>query len=1741
MNRGMQYIALGCAAWTLLFQCCSASDKVVADVAKLSATTDVEVAADVQQMSDLAESVDTDAGITVEAGTELAPADQYYPPDCGDGICNFMGDENCENCPQDCTCTVCGNGVCEPGWPAENWEICPLDCGPCGDGICGKHESDPDFFCTKDCGQACGDAVCGGLESALLGQGQYCPVDCGICQDGVCSFQELFDPGFADCMSEDCKAGCGDGECSGGESYKSCPVDCGACGDGICGKFLDQQENCPLDCVQPCGDGKCAGGESPEICPVDCGLCGDGICSLLEYSLAACPQDCPENCGDGICQPELDESKKVCPVDCACVPTCNPDWECGEDDNGCGQSCGGCPQGALCIEHHCCVPACKGAQCGDDGCGNSCGECSKAALCVDQQCVCQGDCTGKVCGDDGCGQSCGDCQPDAFDCTQDCVAGQCLYQVQQDFCLMPLVGDNPVLNKCLPAGLPYSFDSCMACEPYQSQTEWSAVANGTKCGETGQLCWYGKCCDPAQACADAECGIACGVSCGECAEGLVCVSGKCQDPDCVPDCGGKQCGDDGCSGTCGDCDDSAFCTQDSCVAGLCQHVAQTAGWCAVAQDLGGSVLTYCVPDGSVDPTSPCLVCDSQADSADWSTLPDGQACAFDLGVCQTGVCCLATLNCAGAECGDDGCGSTCGTCNPGETCVAGKCLCTPDCTGKECGGDGCGATCGSCMPPEVCTNGQCGCTPDCDGLECGSDGCGGTCGTCPMPEICFLGECICVPDCAAKMCGDDGCGSSCGDCVAPEICTGGQCGCTADCAGKQCGPDGCYGSCGQCDSGVLCQEGACGASCTDPGQGTWDGCVNGETTEFLVNTHTYKMQTEPDVAVLPDGGFVVVWRSNEQDGSLASIFGQVFGPDGKPVGSEIPVNQNIQDMQDLPSVTGLADGTFVVAWTGYMEEMLGYVVLARRFGPSGAPLSDDVALAPEKSSFQDAVDLQAGFDQSFQAAWQRSGPPDFETQIWSGAYLAGLGGGASPVQLDAGDTSDNRFPSLALFPCGNAVAVFQTCPTMPTDPPLDGDDCGVLMQAFSPAGQLLGAGGQVNEFFTGDQQKPSTAVVGEDQAVVVWQSYGQGGQANNIFARPVDVQGAPTGGEFQVTEFSNEFRWEEDPQIAGAMDGSYVVAWSENNDFFKQYEVKLARFDTGGNLVAPYLRVNTFDEGYQWLPAVAMTEGGAFVVVWESRNHSGQPEEEGQDGYSGGIFALRFNADGTLCPVGDCVFKGTACPAGCDDHNPCTADWCHPQTGCRYTDRTDGTDCGQCGFECIAGICASALCLGKECGNDGCGGSCGTCAVAQTCVQGMCQDFTSECNDDNAVDWDGCTQWKTTEFVVNEETGSDQTDPFLLPLDDGAFLVSWASMGQDGFDEGVFARRFNAAGEPLGPEEQVNLWAVNPQKHARAARLSNGGWAFAWETTFGFATSYDVVARAYDAQGQSPETSVLVNMWQDDMQWHPAVGGFAAGGFVVVWESRNQWPDQSATGIFFQRFEADASHIGGETPVNSYTIGFQSDPVVTVLENDSFFIAWESDTADPDGSTGIYGRVFDADGENPGAEVPLNCLFVDGEQLNPSVDARADGTSFVATWETWDTGGTESDVVAAVFGSLGQPISDNEFVVSNSADGNQVHPVVASLPDGRFVVAWTSCFPDDATCSVKARRFQADGQPVGADIMVNVFDSGKQGMVEESGGLHAAAFDDGSFGIVWSSLDQAGEGWDIFMQRFNWAGERLYR
>jgi hypothetical protein len=93
-----------------------------------------------------------------------------------------------------------------------------------------------------------------------------------------------------------------------------------------------------------------------------------------------------------------------------------------------------------------------------------------------------------------------------------------------------------------------------------------------------------------------------------------------------------------------------------------------------------------------------------------------------------------------------------------------------------------------------------------------------------------------------------------------------------------------------------------------------------------------QLETDPDVAALRDGGFVVVWTSPVT--SVHDIRASILSSTGTTVASNILVNTTTAATQDEASVVALADGGFLVTW----EDDLANLVRAQRFDAAGSKI-----------------------------------------------------------------------------------------------------------------------------------------------------------------------------------------------------------------------------------------------------------------------------------------------------------------------------------------------------------------------------------------------------------------------------------------------------------------------------------------------------------------------------------------------------------------------------------------------------------------------------------------------------------------------------------------------------------------------------------------------------------------------------------------------------------------------------------
>jgi len=320
------------------------------------------------------------------------------------------------------------------------------------------------------------------------------------------------------------------------------------------------------------------------------------------------------------------------------------------------------------------------------------------------------------------------------------------------------------------------------------------------------------------------------------------------------------------------------------------------------------------------------------------------------------------------------------------------------------------------------------------------------------------------------------------------------------------------------------------------------------------------------------------------------------------------------------------------------------------------------------------------------------------------------------------------------------------------------------------------------------------------------------------------------------------------------------------------------------------------------------------------------------------------------------------------------------------------------------------------------------------------------------------------EFRVNSYTTDKQQDAAVASDANGNFVVVWRSDTQDGNIGGVFGRRFDAAGAPLGGEFRVNTYTTGYQGGPAVASEGNGNFVVVWTSNLG-ASSFDVLGRRFDAAGIPQAAEFQVNSYTTGTQGFPAVVLDASGRFVVVWRSDGQ--DGSNGGVFGRRFDASGLAQGADFQVNSYTTAYQGMAAVASDASGNFVVAWRSDTEDGS-SAGVFGQRFDVSGARLGSEFRVNS-YTTGGQAQPSVASDSDG-NFVVVWSSYLQDGSLDGVFAQRYNASGVP-RGIEFQVNSHTPDSQTTPAVASSPDGDFVVAWGSYRQDGSAYGVFGQRY----------------------------------------------------------------------
>ncbi len=777
---------------------------------------------------------------------------------------------------------------------------------------------------------------------------------------------------------------------------------------------------------------------------------------------------------------------------------------------------------------------------------------------------------------------------------------------------------------------------------------------------------------------------------------------------------------------------------------------------------------------------------------------------------------------------------------------------------------------------------------------------------------------------------------------------------------------------------------------------TESGIALGE--EVEVNSYTAGIQSTPSIAVLPDGGHVVVWRSDGQDGSGYGVYGQRFDAIGNAIDAEFRVNTYNVDGQYDPRITALSGGGFVVVWHSSEQDGSNLGIYGRRYDASGMAVGNEFRVNTHTADVQNVSAVGALADGGFVVAWRSNLQDGDSYGVYGQRYDASGATVGGEFRINTTTVGDQRDPAVVGLAGGGFAVIWASSQ--------DGSIQGITGQRFDVTGVAVGGEFEINTYSNDIQSYPAAAALADGGFVAIWQSLGQDGSSYGIYGQRYDGIGATVGGEFQVNTYTTGAQ--SVPTITAMADGGFLVSWSSDlqDGGVSGSGAYAQRYDAAGNRVGKEFRLNDYTAGDQSFSVVAGRPDGGFVAAWHSF---------GQDGSDYGIYTKVF---------GDTEFQVNSYTSGIQ-REPSIATLSDGSIVVIWrSDVQDGSSSSVFGQR----FDANGAKLGQEFQiNSYATSDQSRPFVAALADGGFVSAWRSYGQDGSALGvfgqrFDAAGNKTGNEFQINTYTTGDQTEPWIASLSNGGFVVAWSSRGQDGDLAGVYGQRYDATGMKVGGEFGINSHTIGEQANPSAAELSDGSLVVVWQSEGQDGSASSIYGQRFDANGTALSTEFRVNnVYTTGVQNVPSVAAMSGGGFVVVWPSDGQ--DGSSFGIFGQRYDNAGNTIGGEFQVNSYTTDSQHVPVAAGLADGGFIVSWRS--FGQDGSdNGVYGRRYNSAGNSIGDEFRISDYSA-GAQSNPAVWSRPDG-GFSVAWSSLGQDGSDYGVFAKVYEGQGQDLSGSD-------------------------------------------------------------------------------------------------------------------
>jgi len=198
-----------------------------------------------------------------------------------------------------------------------------------------------------------------------------------------------------------------------------------------------------------------------------------------------------------------------------------------------------------------------------------------------------------------------------------------------------------------------------------------------------------------------------------------------------------------------------------------------------------------------------------------------------------------------------------------------------------------------------------------------------------------------------------------------------------------------------------------------------------------------------------------------------------------------------------------------------------------------------------------------------------------------------------------------------------------------------------------------------------------------------------------------------------------------------------------------------------------------------------------------------------------------------------------------------------------------------------------------------------------------------------------------SEFPVNTVTVAAQESADITGLVGGGFVIVWQSFNQDesgGY--GVFFQIFDSEGKPVGPERQANSHTLGNQEFPKVNPLPDGGFRIGWSSdNQNDCPGKCVFARRFDAEGNPDAPEFQINTYTASDQSSLDMATSIGGDFLAVWDSLNQ--GSPGLSVFGQYFTDTDQREGSEFRLDNDTVSAQWGSATDCLREGGCIVFWK--------------------------------------------------------------------------------------------------------------------------------------------------------------------------------------------------------